>query len=491
MTRRTAGNFALALVTGALLVLLYPRFGYFFLAPFALTPLLVALARETRPLLRCLLGYAAGAVFWSGICYWIEGTLARYGDMGAALALLAFALFTLAKAMHFGAFALLAGVLIRRPLAALTIAALWTAIERTNGPLGFAWLTLGDAGTSMSLPMRLAPIAGVYGLSFIFALMAAVFALAILRRKRRELAWIALVVVLPLLPPLPAPVRGRERALLIQPNIPEDFDWSLASVHDKMLQLATLSLQAARASGAHLIVWPEAPLPLYFYRDAGSRTMLETLAREAHAPVLFGAVGEAAGGAPTNSAILLDRNGSVAGRYDKNFLVPFGEYVPPLFHWINRITQETGDFVPGHGYPVFGEQGHKLGVFICYESAFPYLVRRFPAAGAQVLVNVSNDGYFGTSAARRQHLKLVRMRAAENARWILRATNDGLTTVVDPGGRVRSIARPFERSAWLVGFNWESGTTFYTRHPEWFPIACALLAVAGLIPWRRPRTAGR
>ena len=485
MSRQTAVNFALALATGVMLVLLYPRFGYTFLAPFALAPLLVALAREQRWIPRFLLGYLAGVVFWAGVCYWIEGTLDQYANMGTALAMLAFALFAILKALHFGLFGLLAAVLIRKPLAALTVAALWTAIERTNGPFGFAWLTLGDAGTSMSMPMRLAPITGVYGLSFLFALMATVIALAALRRPRREWLWIALVAVLPLLPALPASVRGSERALLVQPNVPEDTDWSLASVHSTVESLADMSLKAAQASGAQLIVWPEAPLPLYFYRDTGSAMMVATLARAAHVPVLFGTVGEAPGGGPTNSAILLDQFGNVAGRYDKNFLVPFGEYVPPFFRWVNRVTQEAGDFVPGRGYPVFGEQGHKLGVFICYESAFPYLVRRFPAAGAQALVNVSNDGYFGTSAARQQHLKLVRMRAAENARWILRATNDGLTTVVDPAGRVHGIAKSFERSAWLVGFNWQNGTTFFTHHPEWFPIACALIAALGFVPWRR------
>ena len=123
-------------------------------------------------------------------------------------------------------------------------------------------------------------------------------------------------------------------------------------------------------------------------------------------------------------------------RYDKINLVPFGEFVPNVFWWVNRVTKEAGDFAPGSRIVEFPVNGHKVGVFICYESAFPDLVREFARGGAEVLVNLSNDGYFGRSAAREQHLDLVRMRAAENRRWILRATNDGITVTVDPAGRI-------------------------------------------------------
>ncbi len=123
-------------------------------------------------------------------------------------------------------------------------------------------------------------------------------------------------------------------------------------------------------------------------------------------------------------------------RYDKIKLVPFGEFVPDIFGWVNRITKEAGDFAPGERVVEFPVNGHRIGAFICYESAFPDLVRQFASDGAEVLVNLSNDGYFGHSAAREQHLELVRMRAAENRRWILRATNDGITATIDPAGRV-------------------------------------------------------
>src|SRR5260370_39612821 len=124
---------------------------------------------------------------------------------------------------------------------------------------------------------------------------------------------------------------------------------------------------------------------------------------------------------------MVNPSGGIVARYDKIKLVPFGEFVPPAFAWVNRITKEAGDFAPGNRVVVFSMGEHRAGAFICYESAFPDLVRQFARGGAEVLLNLSNDGYFGFSAAREQHLALVRMRAAENRRRILRATDDGIT----------------------------------------------------------------
>ena len=158
------------------------------------------------------------------------------------------------------------------------------------------------------------------------------------------------------------------------------------------------------------------------------------MAQQTHAYFLFGTVAETPEGAPLNSAVLLRPDGTLVDRYDKINLVPFGEYVPKFFGFVNRITQEISDFVPGNRIVVFPMGTHRLGVFICYESVFPDEVRQFVKGGANLLVNISNDGYFGHSAAREQHLEIARMRAVENSRWLIRSTNDGITAVIDPGG---------------------------------------------------------
>jgi apolipoprotein N-acyltransferase len=134
---------------------------------------------------------------------------------------------------------------------------------------------------------------------------------------------------------------------------------------------------------------------------------------------------------------------------------------------------------------VFPAGGRRAGTFICYEAALPHFVRRFSGEGAEVFVNISNDGYFGHSAAREQHLSLVRMRAAENRRWILRSTNDGITVTVDPAGRILDYTPPYARDALDTSFSFVSDKTVYTRYGDWFPLLCAIAAGVALIPRRR------
>ena len=486
--KRTAG----ALLTAVLLVLAFPHFNIVWLAPVALTPLLLAVTAEPRPWRRFLLGWLAGIVYWFGVCYWIESVLAFYGGLGTFLAWLSFLLFCLIKALHMGVFACLAGILMRRWWAAPAVAALWVAVEATHGFLGFAWLALGNAGINLGLPMRLAPYTGVYGLSFVFMVMATSMALALLKRPRLQLMWLVVPPFLIFLPLLPDAQRGRESAVLVQPNISEDEQWTTESVDRMQRSLAALSLRAAMTGGTEhpsLIVWPEVPAPLYYDQDARLRGYLDDLAHAANAHLLLGVVAHTPQGAPLNSAILLSPEGKLISRYDKVNLVPFGEYVPWPFDFVKRITTEAGDFTPGTRVVVSPVDGHKIGAFICYESVFPNFVRRFVADGAEVLFNISNDGYFGRSGARQQHLEIVRMRAAENRRWILRSTNDGITATIDPAGRLRGSLPLYVQAASLTGFTYIRERTFYTRFGDWFPILCAVAALGLLIvewkTWRK------
>ncbi len=475
-------NPLLALATGLLLIAIHPGLDLVWLAPAALAPLLIALAREPRPLRRFLLGYGAGVVYWFGVCYWIQFVLAVHGNLGEAGGWAVFLLFALAKALHMGVFALLAGAVMPRVWALPAVAALWTGIERTHAPLGFAWLALGNAGAGMSVPLRLAPFTGVYGLSFVFALMGTAIALVLLRRRRRELAWLGLLAPLYVLPELPPPERGAESAVVVQPNIAEDTDWTRPAVEELERRLAYLSLQQALAAGQAppgIILWPEMPAPLY-YDDPFFARQVDALARLTRTPVLFGTVARTRQGAPLNAAQLVDAAGRPVDRYDKIKLVPFGEFVPPFFEFVNRITKESGDFVPGSRLVVLPAGQRRVGAFICYESAFPHLVRRFAAGGADLLVNLSNDGYFGRTAARAQHLKLVRMRAAENRRWILRVTNDGVTAAIDPAGRLMERLPPYVEKAARMRYSGVGLMTAYTRLGDWFAWGCL---AAGLAMW--------
>ncbi len=490
-------TYVLALATAVLLVVIQPGQDFTFLAPFALAPILVACARERRAGRRFLFGWLAGIVYWWGVCYWIQFVLEVHGGMGRFGSWGTFVLFCVLKALHLALFAMLVGWVMPRWYAIPAVAALWTGLERTHGTFGFAWLNLGNAGIDMGGPMRLAPWVGVYGLSFVFAMTAAAVAVVALRRPRRELAWILPLILLWLLPPLPAPQTGTDSAVLLQPNLDEEAQWTPVSSDLMQKRMVMRSLEMA-LDPAHarprIIVWPELPGPFYYYNDPTFHRYATDLARTAGMYFLFGTVAYTPQDQPLNSAVMLSPGGELIDRYDKMFLVPFGEFVPSVFSWVNRVTQEAGDFTPGNRVVVFPfGGGHGLGTFICYESAFPHLVRRFPLMGADVLANISNDGYFGTSAARWQHLKLVRMRAAENRRWVLRSTNDGVSATIDPAGRLVRFIAPFKEQAWRTNYDYVKETTFYTRHGDWFAWGCLGLGLglaafnyAGSRAHRRP-----
>jgi len=489
-------NFALALLSALLLILVFPNLifpdsGQAWLAPLALTPLLIALSREHRPVWRFLLGEFAGIVYWFGVCSWIQFVLEYHGGMGRWGGWAVFLLFSIAKALHLAVFSSLAGVVVNTSYAIPAVAVLWTGIERTHGNFGFAWLALGNAGIDMPLPARLAPFFGVYGISFVFALTATTVATIILRRGRRQLLWLALVPALLVLPELPDRRTPSETAVVLQPNMPEEAQWTLTSAGQARDHLIDLSLEAAVHAKPQLIIWPEVPGPLYYYRDRRFHEEATDLARVTHAYFLFGTVADTKEGAPLNSAVLLRPDGDLVDRYDKINLVPFGEYVPKFFGFVNRITQEAGDFTPGERMVVFPLGDHKTGTFICYESVFPSQVREFVKGGANLLVNLSNDGYFGHSAAREQHLEIARMRALENRRWLLRSTNDGITAAIDPAGRVVQRLPMYRETIDQMGFEYVEGTTFYTEHGDWFAWGCLLAGCVALFCSQRPHYTAR
>jgi apolipoprotein N-acyltransferase len=480
-------NILLALASAALLILTFPRFSLTWLAPFALAPLLVAALRETSWVRRFLIGWAAGIVYWFGVCYWIQFVLSFYGGLGDVAGWAVFTLFALAKALHLAVFTVFAGMLMRRWWAAPAVPALWVAVEVTHGPLGFAWLALGNAGIDMGVPLRMAPYTGVYGISFLFALMATVVAVAATRGRRKELLWLTPVVLLALLPEMPRLERGSATALLTQPDISETEQWTAESAErmkERQLLLSLTGAMRETAAPPSLIVWPELPAPLYYYDDPQFRAGVDSLARTTRAYVLIGTVARNARGEILNSAVLVSPQGTQVSRYDKINLVPFGEFVPWPFGFANKISTETGDFAAGTNLVVSPVNGHKLATFICYESVFPNFVRKFVDNGAELLVTISNDGWFGKTAARFQHLEMVRMRAAENRRWILRAANDGITATIDPAGRLRGSLPLYTESTSYTGFSWVSQKTVYSRWGDWFPLLCASIALLGIVAER-------
>ncbi|MGO9317138.1 MAG: apolipoprotein N-acyltransferase, partial [Terracidiphilus sp.] len=232
-----------------------------------------------------------------------------------------------------------------------------------------------------------------------------------------------------------------------------------------------------------LVVWPESPAP-FVERDARFQQALKEITRQTNAPMVVGSLGvdysdEEHAWNYYNAALVVAADGARVGRYDKIHLVPFGEYTPfqRLLFFAHKLTGRVSSFTRGTERKVFRLNGHRYGVFICYESVFADEVRHFAQLGAEVLVNISDDGWYGDTSAPWQHLNMARMRAIENRRWILRDTNNGVTAVIDPYGRVRESIPRHQTDALPAGYGFRDDVTFYTAHGDVFGWACAILSL--------------
>jgi apolipoprotein N-acyltransferase len=183
-----------------------------------------------------------------------------------------------------------------------------------------------------------------------------------------------------------------------------------------------------------------------------------------------------------NSALFVGADGAVAGRYDKIHLVPWGEYIPykRFFSFAKNLTQQAGDMTHGWRRIVFKTDDHSFGVFICYEEIFGDEIRLFVKRGAQVLVNISNDGWYGDTCAPWQTLDMSRMRAVENRRWLLRDTNTGLTTIIDPYGRLTASIPRHALTSLAARYGYRSDFTFYTVHGDLFAYLCGIISIGVL-----------
>ena len=358
-----------------------------------------------------------------------------------------------------------------------------------------SWNLLGITQVDNVALCRIASWTGVYGISFEIVLvnvaLAAAFLIPRARRGMMLAAALAAAAVLQAGRLIEAPTApASHTALLVQQNIPVSADWTPVYFQQTLGSLANLTTNSVgSASGAKpdLIVWPESPAP-FFTNDARFREQISQIARKTKAWLIVGSIGSNAShpnaeGALFNSAALISPSGDWTSRYDKVHLVPFGEYLPfpSLFSFAGGLTKEVGQFDRGTSRAPLNATSARLGVFICYESVFPEDVRQFGSNGAQVFVNISNDGWYGDSGAYAQHLNQTRMRAIENNRWLLSATDTGVTASIDPWGRIVARLPRKERAALVAPYAPTTVTTFYTRHGDWFAFVCAIISIAALV----------
>jgi apolipoprotein N-acyltransferase len=465
-----------------------------------------------------LLSYACGILWYAGTCYWIFDTMRQYGGLNTPAALLALFLFCCYLGLYHGAFGLLLSLMVRRGrdyrLALVTAPCLWVAVELARTRItGFPWNLLGISQVENVALCRLSSWTGVYGISFEIVLVNVALAAAFVVPKKKRgallVAGLAAASVLQAGRLIDAPPFFADHAaLLVQQNLPVAANWTTAYFQQTLSDLTRVTVKGAasippwnlqwQAPKVNLIVWPESSAPFYA-SDPLFRHAVGEMARQTQTALVVGSIGTnpAVGGAENpsatsgpapsskifNSASLVSPQGDFAARYDKVHLVPFGEYLPfpSVFSFAGGLTKEVGEFEHGTSRDPLIAEGVPLGVFICYESIFPDEVRQFANNGAQVLVNISNDGWYGDSGAYAQHLNQTRMRAIENDRWLLSATNTGVTASIDPLGRIASRMPRKVRATLIAPYALTSVTTFYTRHGDWFAYACAIISLGAVL----------
>lgn len=479
----------------------------------ALAPFLLALLdrkHDQSPLtLRqsAILGYACGIGWYLGNCSWIYQTMYLYGGLAKPVAFAILILFSMYLGLYHALFAALVTLAKSTPLGSLGALFLcpfaWVAVELARARItGFPWDMLGYTQVDNLLLTSLAPIAGVMALSFAIAAVNALLTAAFCLRGRPRLfvavTAAALIFTVALSPFRPRPEASTsqpsETVVMMQENLSvgkgADGERAVPPTQEVALfsasSLHPQSLVLPSTPHPTVIVWPEAPSHLQT-EDPAFRSGLTLLAQAAKAPVIAGSVGvdfdrsSPRGYFLYDSAAFFTQTGTYAGRYDKIHLVPWGEYIPfkQFFSFAEKLTEGVGDMDRGRTRNTFQTAGHTYGVFVCYESIFGDEVRQFAKAGADVLVNISDDGWYGDTGAPWQHLNMARMRAIENNRWVLRSTNTGITTTIDPHGRYTDTPRHV-RTAYALPFAFTTGQTFYTRYGDWFAYLCAAVTAFAL-----------
>jgi len=486
----------LVLASGIALALAYPSFNIPLLG-WTAPALLILAALGARPRFAFLLGLLQGTLYYGMSIPWVYAVLRQYGPLPVVQAGAVFALLVVAASLFHAAFAAvtawMSGTCVQR--ACLAAPFLWVAMEFgiTHLPaIGFPWNLLGYVAAGNPVLLQLTAITGIFGLSLLVASYSALAAWVVYQMSRQKQAgtalWIgfnAALIVIALVGPRYVPKAPADHvAHLVQINFPVatsySADWMQAHAGE-MDELERISVAAAQKSPGP-VIWPEVPAP-FSLQDPNFDMRAARIARESGHGFLVGVIdfkplGNGRAGV-TNSAALLGPNGSLDFIYDKIHLVPFSEYVPwrNWFFFARDLTSIVGDFQPGTRYKVGKIDGGPFGVYICYEAVFPHEIRRFTQAGAQLLINISDDAWFGASNAAAQHLAMARVRAVENRRWLLRDTNNGITVSVDPYGRIVARLAPNSRGELDAPYALRSDMTVYARWGDWLPWLCVLGAL--------------
>ena len=490
----------LAIASGLLLAAAFPSLDLSPLAWIGLVPVLVAI-RDRSPWGAFRLGWLTGFVFYGVTTSWVGYTIVHYTNLPMPVAMVVVALMAAVLACYHGAFTAGVALFERGGRDAVWLApALWVVLEWLRGwfLIGFPWASLGYSQYRFHDLVQVVELTGVYGVSAVLVLFNVVVA-GVLRERGKGVQRLlpGLVTITILVVVLPAlgrwrivtlarePVVGSMVVGIAQGNVEQDRKWDPEFQDETIRRYRALTEDAVR-TGAKLVVWPETAAPFFFQEPSELREQVRDLARTTGTPLLIGSPAFERGAGRVeqrNRAYLVGADGAETDHYDKMQLVPFGEYVPfqRVLFFVDQVVHAVGSLGAGTRHTVFEAAGGRFGVLICYEGIFPALTRRFVADGADFLVNITNDAWYGRTAAPRQHQVQASFRAIENRVPLVRAANTGISAIVDPDGRLRWQSPLFETIAHTEEIRWPRVRTFYTRFGDVFVGLCALVTVAGLL----------
>ena len=501
----------LAAFSGILIFLSIPKVDWWPLAWVCLIPVLIAL--HDAPQHVYAIGLTFGFVAGVGKVYWITETVVNYGGLNLPLGIFSMMIVALLLGLYAVVFCIfIAGTSWRSAIFPILAAAMWTALELIQTFLltGFPWELLGYSQYRVLPVIQIANVAGVYGVGFLVVLVNATLAqtLMAIRDGARwqpvvhamSVACLTLICTVaygyitlsrmneqashtPLL-----------RASVVQGSVDQSLKWSPAT---QQLSIDIYDSLTHTVMGAQpeFIVFPETAMTFFLEspRYMEQADQVYCLVEKAGVPLLTGALGYRLPDiAIYNSVFLLAPGRGIIGRYSKMHLVPFGEYLPwPwLFSWLSGLTDDIGVLTAGEDLTVMAlpNRNVRIGTVICYESIFPDLVRRFVDGGANVLVVMTNDAWFGTSSAPMQHFSMAVLRSVENGVPIIRAANTGISGFISATGEISGLTPLLMPTTTTQSIRPAYGTTtLYTRYGDVFGFVCCLLALVGAvrISWKR------
>jgi apolipoprotein N-acyltransferase len=504
-------DFLLALLSGALLALSFPKFGHPAFAWIALAPLLVALSHRPQPPRRAFaLGLTTGAGYFCGTLYWLVETMTTFGGLNTAFAAFAAAVLIAYLSLYPGLFAMVQARLVRTmgKQTLLLAPAVWVASEmgRTYVLDGFPWELLGYSQTTVLPIAQIASVVGVYGLSGLVALVSAAAAYAAVDRSPRRWRVAAVVAAVLLGTGLWGTARLARgtlrssgvavRVAVLQGNIPQDQKWDPAMRGTIMQRYVDMTREAI-GRDAQFILWPESATPQPYEHDLAAADAIRRLAREAKVTLLVGSdqvepVRPVAAGQPPserfyNAAYLIQPDGTTAAIYRKIHLVPFGEYVPfsRLLFFVGPLVEAVAAFTPGSDAVLLPVRGHMASTAICYEVIYSALMRSFVTQGSELLTTITNDAWYGWSSAAYQHWEQASLRSIEQGRYLARAANTGISGFVDPYGRVLQRSNMFQSAVMAEDLRFITARTIYSYIGDAVGWLCVALTVAALVATRR------